>query len=103
MEIFLDIDSATEGYLQIAIIPEPNGAGWWYEAGRIDIDPINGGEIITTADGRQLRKYVIIQPFSINDYSSAVPPRSIILPLFNFGNSDYSGNVYYDNIGFKFE
>ena len=102
MEIFLDVDSATEGFLQIAIIPVPDGAGWWYEAGRPDIDPVNGGEVITTDDGRQLRKYTIDLPFTINDYSSLVRVRNIILALFNYGNSDYSGNVYYDNIGFKF-
>ncbi|MCL2627270.1 MAG: glycoside hydrolase family 5 protein [Oscillospiraceae bacterium] len=102
MEIFLDVDAATDGYLQIAVIPVPDGAGWWYEAGRVDIDPINGGEVITTADGRQLRKYVIDLPFTIQDYSSPVRVRNIILALFNWGETDYSGTVYYDNIGFKF-
>jgi len=102
MEIYLDVNSATEGTMQLVIIPEPDGANYWYEAGYIDIDPVNGGEVITGADGTQLRKYEIFQPFSISQYSARVRVRSIILTLFNEGDSDYSGNVYYDNIGFMF-
>jgi len=103
MEVFLDENAATEGTMQLVIVLVPDGAGWWYEAGRVDIDPVNGGERITTADGRELRKYTILHPFTIAEYSSRVRVRNIILPLYNEGHSDYSGNVYYDNIGFIFE
>jgi len=103
MEIFLEVSAATEGTMRLVIIPEPDGAGYWYEAGYIDIDPVDGGEIITGAGGIQLRKYVIELPFTIRQYSTPVRVRSIILTLFNEGDSDYSGTVYYDNIGFVFD
>jgi len=104
MDLFLDVDSASTGTMQLVIIPEPDGAGWWYEAGTVEIDPVNDGEVITNDFGKELRKYTIELPFSISQYSERVRVRSIILVLYNNeGSSDFSGNVYFDNIGFMFE
>jgi len=102
MEMFLEDGKATTGGLQLTIVPEPDGAGYWYEAGQISIDPINGGERFINSEGVALRKYTIVLPFKIADYSGddEVRVRRIILALFNGDDSDYSGFVYYDNIGF---
>jgi hypothetical protein len=88
--------------MSLLICPIPDGAGYWHQLEEIIIDPINGGELITTPNGKQLLKYAITAPFSIDDYSEPdIRVRNMILMLFG-DDCDYTGNVYYDNIGFSF-
>jgi endoglucanase len=103
MELFLEDGKATAGEMRLTIIPEPDGASYWHEAGYIAIDPVNGGEVFVNSEGVTLRRYTIKVPFSIADYSEEVRVRRIILVLCNYGESDYSGNVFYDNIGFEMQ
>ena len=102
MDIYLEPDSATTGLLMLTVVPVPGGGSFWHEAGTQSIDPVNGGELITTPDGRQLLKFSITQPFSISDYAEDLLPRNLVLVLFN-DDSDYAGTVWYDNIGFVVE
>ena len=99
IDIFIEPDSATTGLLLLTVVPVPGGGTFWHEAGSQSIDPVNGGELITSPDGRQLLKFSITQPFSISDYTEDLLPRNLILVLFN-DDSDYVGTVWYDNIGF---
>jgi|GEM_PF-293270 len=109
MEIFLEDEKATVGDLQLAVVLVPDGGSYWHEvdAGRVTIDPINGGELITGANGAALRKYTLNIPFTTKEYSGSVSlrVRNIILALYNNEDNecDYSGYIYYDNIGFVFD
>jgi len=102
MEVFLEDDSATTGNLRMAIILVPDGSPYWHEIGRVDLDPISGGEVITNSEGRVLRKFMIEIPFTIADYPSEMRIRNIVLALHNDedNSSDFSGYIFYDNIGF---
>lgn len=101
-DVYIEPDKATTGELAIYACPIPDGAGYWYEAGNMTIDPVNGGESITNSEGTTLLKYHISIPFSEDGsfpYSDQVPLRNLVL-IFANAESDYSGYIYCDNIEF---
>ena len=102
MDVYLEKGKATTGEVKIAVCPIPNGDGYWYQAGEITLDPVNGGEAVTAPGGRELLKYSVKLPLNKDEYgvypfSEKVAIRNIILALHN-EDSDYEGRVYYDNI-----
>lgn len=101
LDVYLEKDCATQGEIDINVCPIPNGDGYWYHAGIIAIDPVNGGEEVP---GTDLIKYSVGVNLSENGeypFSEDVKIRNLILALASDG-SDYVGNVYYDNIRFIF-
>jgi len=105
LEVFLEDGKATRGHLVLNVVAQPNGDPWWYQAGSYVIDPINGGSLFTNPEGVALRKYFVSVPFSLEDYPNTdIQFRNFVLQLQNGENddwSDYSGYVFYDNIGFE--
>ncbi|MBO4862977.1 MAG: cellulase family glycosylhydrolase [Eubacterium sp.] len=104
MNIYVDKDKATTGKIGIEVCPIPDGDGWWYQAGQIVIDPVNGGTPVTTPGGRELLKFSGFVPLNkdIENYGEYthpdnVPLRNIVLALHNL-DSDFDGRIYYDNI-----
>jgi endoglucanase len=108
MEVFVEDGAASKGMLRLATVIVPDGSPYWFEAGSDDrfiIDPVNGGELITNPNGLILRKFTINIPFSISDYPTEMRPRNFVLALYNDEDdgSDFSGLIFYDNIGFVFD
>jgi len=99
IDVYLEPDKATTGILELHFIPVPGGGSYWHEAGAQAMDPVNGGETVTTPDGRTLLKFTLIQPFSVADYTEAALPRNLVLALAG-EECDYTGYIWYDNIGF---
>ena len=104
MNIYLEKGKATTGAIQIEVCSTPNGDGYWYQSGGVEIDPVKGGTPVTTPGGRELVKYNVYVPvnnvgddYGEHPFSANVPIRNIILALHN-ADSDYAGRVYYDNI-----
>lgn len=101
-DVYLEPGHATKGLLDIYVCPIPDGAGYWYEAGNMTIDPVNGGEAITNSEGTELLKYHVSVPFSADGsfpYADEVPLRNLVL-VFASAESDYNGAVYCDNVEF---
>ncbi|MDR2600825.1 MAG: glycoside hydrolase family 5 protein [Oscillospiraceae bacterium] len=108
MEVFVEDGAASKGLLRLATVIVPDGSPYWFEVGENDrfaIDPVNGGELITNPNGLILRKFTINIPFSISDYPTEMRPRNFVLALYNDEDdgSDFSGLIFYDNIGFVFD
>jgi len=104
MNVYLEKDKATDGKIEISVNSIPNGDGYWYTSGTAVLDPVNGGEAVTTPGGRELLKYYVYVPvnndadaYGVYPFSEGTPIRNIILALHN-ADSDYEGRVYYDNI-----
>lgn len=101
-DVYLEPKHATKGALDIYVCPIPDGAGYWYQAGNMVIDPVNGGETITNSEGTTLLKYHISVPFSADGsypYTDEVPMRNLVL-VFTSAESDYNGYIYCDNVEF---
>lgn len=106
MDVYLEAGKATTGKLQLEVCSIPNGDGYWYQSGGMAIDPLKGKEVVA-ADGRKLMKYEVCINLNKDNpgeypFSDNVAIRNIILVLHN-QDSDYNGQVYYDNIGYKTE
>ncbi len=103
MNVYFEKNKATTGKIAIDVCSIPNGDGYWYQSGKVSLDPTTG-EAVTTPGGRELIKYKVYIPlnndvsrYGIYPFSEKTAIRNIILALHN-EDSDYSGNVYYDNI-----
>jgi len=103
MNLYIEKGKATKGKMQMEVCSIPNGDGYWYQSGAFTLDPLSGEEV-TTPGGRKLLKYYLYVPLNGNpeDYgkypfSENVEIRNVILALHN-EDSDYDGQVYYDNI-----
>lgn len=99
-DVYLEPEHATKGMLEIYVCPIPDGAGYWYEAGSMAIDPVSGGTAVTNSEGSALLKYHISVPFSADGsfpYADDVPLRNLVL-VFTSAESDYNGYIYCDNV-----
>lgn len=100
LDVYLEPEHATKGMLEIYVCPIPDGAGYWYEAGSMAVDPVSGGTAITNSEGSELLKYHISVPFSADGsfpYADDVPLRNLVL-VFTSAESDYNGYIYCDNV-----
>ncbi len=99
MDLYLEADHATTGAMALTVNSIPAGDDFWYTSGSYDID-FSAGEPVP---GTNLIHYTVLVPLNNQGYDAGYPHsegtviRNIILALHN-EDSDYSGNVYYDNI-----
>jgi endoglucanase len=99
LDVYLEAEVMTVGTLVLNVCPIPDGDGYWYQAGSAVLTA-DEGTPVTSVDGAALLKFHVEVPLAKDGlYPFTVRLRNLVLALQSDG-SDYSGTVYYDNIGF---
>lgn len=98
---YIEKDAATTGTIQIEVCPIPNGDGYWFQLPTgFEFDPTDAdAEVVTMTDGTELLKFELTIPFEVT-YASRM--RNIIFAIHG-NDTDYTGMLYLDNIGFTDE
>jgi endoglucanase len=102
LDVYIEEGKMTIGSLGLTVCPIPDGDGYWYQTEQYIID-MKEGDVIPSPGGQTLLKYhVRILLSQDGSYPFTVRIRNLILVLQSL-NSDYIGNIYYDNIDFFYD